>query len=130
MPLPLSYSRFQDATSAAGKPFEVVGPLEGPRARVRFLGHFNGEPTLWDARIMTLEAFVRETLDAGQAMPIAPRQFIDIGNEGSEGRAISIGLHVPAINEPTIWKTITMVRNYKRLRFGRIEWGTGPAFPA
>ena len=130
MTLPPSFTRFQDATTAAGKPFEVVEPLGGPRARVRFLGPFNGEQTLWDARIMTLEAVLREALESGQAMPIAPRQFIDIGNEGSEGRAISIGLHVPAINEPTIWKTITMVRNYKRLRFGRIEWGTGPAFPA
>jgi hypothetical protein len=79
---------------------------------------------------MTLEQVLREALDSGQAMPVAPRQFIDIGNEANEGRAIAIGLHVPAIDEPTIWKPITMVRNYKRLRFGRIEWGKGPAFPA
>lgn len=130
MPLPPSFDRFQDASTAAGKPFEVLGLLGGPRARVRFLGRFNGEQTLWDARIMTLEAVLREALDSGQAMPIAPHQFIDIGNEGSEGRAITIGLHVPIIDEPTIWKTITMVRNYKRLRLGRIEWGKGPKFPA
>lgn len=113
-----------------GKPFQTLGALGGDSARLRFLGTFAGEQTVWDAHITTLEAFCRAALERGEAPRIGSRQFIDIGAENEHGRRIDIGLHVPVIDEPTDWKTITMIRNYKRLRVGRIEWGSGPEFPA
>jgi len=124
-----SLSEFQQRTTAAGKPFELLDTLGGSSTRVRFTGMFAGDETLWNAHVLTLEAAFKLALENGDPPPVGPRQFIDIGADGAEGRSITIGLHVPIIDEPTIWKTITMIRNYKRLHFGRIEWGQGPLFP-
>ena len=118
---------FLDAR-APDNPFQTHDAHGGDSARVRFLGVFSGEETVWDAHIMTLEAVCRAALEQGKAPPVGSRQFIDIGAEAEQGRSIRIGLHVSAIDEPTVWKTITMVRNYKRLCFGRIEWGSGVWF--
>lgn len=128
-------SEFQQRIAASNKPFEALEPLGGASARMRFTGLFCNEDVLWDARVMTLEAVLQQALDNGDPPPIGPQQFIDIGTDGPEGRRIEIGLHVPIIDEPTLWKTVTMIRNYKRLRFGRIEWGgiksnQPPLFPA
>lgn len=125
-----SLSEFEQRIAASNKPFEVLEPLGGASARVRFTGLFCNEEVLWDAHVMTLEAVLQQALENGEPPPIGPHQFIDIGAEHADGRLIHIGLHVPLIDEPTIWKTVTMIRNYKRLRFGRIEWGQGPLFPA
>lgn len=120
---------FQQHTAATGKPFELLGTLGGSSAQLRFIGMFAGDETLWNARVLTLEAAFKLALESGDPPAVGPRQFIDIGADGAEGRNITIGLHVPSIDEPTIWKTITMIRNYKRLRFGRIEWGQEHLLP-
>ena len=51
-------------------------------------------------------------------------QYLDIG-AGPEpgGLPIRIGLGVQRIDRPTVIKAIIMVRNYKRLRVGRHEFG-------
>ena len=117
---------FEQIITAGNKPFEAMDPLGGPSARVRFTGLFNREKVLWNAHVMTMEAVIQDALEQDKPPPTAPRQFIEIGADGIEGRRITIGLHVPVIDEPTIWKTVTMIRKYKRLRLGRIEWGQGP----
>ena len=40
--------------------------------------------------------------------------------------ALTVGLNLAVIDEPAIRKTLIMVRNYKRLGFGRHEWGEVP----
>jgi hypothetical protein len=130
MTCPQSLIEFEQHIAATNKPFEVLESLGGPSARVRFTGQFCNRQVLWDARVMTLEAVLQQALESGEPPPTAPRQFIDIGADQANGRLIHIGLHVPAIDEPTIWKTITMIRNYKRLGLGRREWGQAPLFPA
>ena len=126
MTSPATETAFEQRISTTGKPFEVIGALGPPSVRVRFTGMFGTDKVIWDARIMTLEAVVQDVLEQGDPPPITPRQFIEIGADGADGRLITIGLHVPVIDEPTIWKTVTMIRNYKRLRLGRIEWGQAP----
>ena len=129
MTSPPTLNAFKRRIADANKPFEILEPLEGPSARVHFTGIFCNEEVLWDAHIMTLETLHQQALQNGDPPAIDPRQFIDIGADEAAGRLIRIGLHVPIIDEPTIWKTVTMVRHYKRLRFGRIEWGQGSLFP-
>jgi hypothetical protein len=117
--------------AALGKPFEALEPVGDQSLRLRFVGPFEGRPIVWDATFMTLDAAYRQWLAEGHApSPGAGlKQFIEIGAEGPEGRRLSVGLKLPAIDEPTVWKTLTMLRNYKRLRMGRHEWGTEPLFP-
>ncbi|OOZ38434.1 hypothetical protein BOW53_15575 [Solemya pervernicosa gill symbiont] len=83
----------------------------GTTLRCRFSGRFDGEDVVWDATLMTL----------GQAG--AARNFIEIGELSGQGRSITIALHVHCIDIPTLRKAIIMVRNYKRLRLGRHEYG-------
>jgi hypothetical protein len=41
--------------------------------------------------------------------------------------ALTVGLNLTAIDEPTIKKTLIMIRNFKRLKLGRHEWGETPS---
>ena len=90
----------------------------GTRLRLRFSGPFEGRQVTWDATIATLEHWRRES---GLKRPL--RNFIDIGEEGTDGIALAIGLDVPAVDIPTVRKVMMMVRQYKRLARGRHEFG-------
>lgn len=99
----------------AGADFVCDGPLGGGGARLRFIGRYQDRDVVWDAELIALSG------------DRAAAQFIDIGEPGPRGVPIRIGLGVPCIDRPTVLKTIIMVRNYKRLRPGRHEFG--PAGP-
>lgn len=96
----------------AGADFAAVTELDGPAARIRFIGRFQDEEVVWDAQLIALAP-----LD-----PDAP-QFLEIGAPDAQGVPIRIGLNVPRIDRPTVMKTLIMVRNYKLLRAGRHEFG-------
>ena len=101
----------------AGADFVAVTDLDGPAARIRFIGRFQNEEVVWDAHLIALAPLAAE----------AP-QFLDIGSPDIHGVPIRIGLDVPRIDRPTVMKTLIMVRNYKLLRPGRHEFGPhGPA---
>ena len=102
----------------------------GPRAHVRFLGVLQGQPVAWDAEILTLLAYYQE-----QVKNLAPseharsvRSFIEVGAHGTHGVALGVGLGVALIDEATVLRTIIMIRNYKRLRPGRHEFGEALTF--
>lgn len=99
----------------AGADFVCDGPLGGDSLRLRFIGRYQEREVVWDAELIALSG------DGAAA------QFLDIGAPGPRGVPIRIGLGVPCIDRPTVLKTIIMVRNYKRLRPGRHEFG--PAGP-
>ena len=88
-------------------------------ARLCFTGVFEGRPVVWDCRFLTLRR-------AGALGPAAGRDFIDIGAPGRHGLSLCVALDIPAIDEPAIRKLMIMIRNYRRLRRGRHEFG-GPA---
>ncbi len=105
--------------------YEALTPLGGNMARVRFRGRFQGRPVTWDAELMTLEEAWRQSLAGvgGSKRPTALRQFIDITPAAGDRVRLRIGLAVPEIDAPTVFKTMIMMHNYKRLRPGRHEYG-------
>ena len=63
--------------------------------------------------------------------PMTLRQYIDIPPDGDPAAwPLEVALAVPAIDAPTVFKTIIMIHNYKRLAPGRHEYGPGHRFPA
>lgn len=95
-------------------------PATPARVRFTFIGRFNNAELLWDA---TLTALAYPTHDGGLPARCERRQYIEISAMTSHGRAIAIGLEIPYIDEVVIKRTIIMVRQYKRLRLGRHEFG-------
>ena len=92
--------------------YTLLEPITGDRARIRFAGRFEDHAVMWDAEILALHA-------AGtQALP-----YIEIGNAGAHGRALRVGLPLARLDAPTLAKTVIMIRNYKRLRRGRMRFG-------
>ena len=120
-----------------GLAYRALSPLDGPFARVRFLGVFQGQAVAWDAEIVALEAYDRQWASrqgADRALTIEParagRQFIEIGDPGENGLALRVGLALPRIDAAAVLCTMTMIRNYKRLRTGRHEFGEHGTFTA
>ena len=92
-------------------------------ANVRFNSVFKGKKVSWHAKIMTLQRYRDEFLkETNQELPV--QQFIEISQGGStEDYNLVVTLAVERIDHPTILKTIIMIQNYKRLAFGRHEFG-------
>jgi hypothetical protein len=100
-----------------GRDFICTTPLPASRVQLRFLGPFQGQTVVWDMQLGTL-ADCRQTRSASAV----PCPFIEIA-EGTQGvHPIAVGLELAIIDEPVIRKTIIMVRNYKRLKIGKIEF--------
>lgn len=99
--------------------FELLDPPGGQRVRLRFDGRFEGEGVTWEATVVTLAQLHTESGEAQSRL----RNFLQIGEMGAQGRKITIGLGVAAIDRPALRKTVMMVRQYKRLRPGRHEYG-------
>lgn len=95
-------------------PYTVVGSPQPDRARIRFTGSFEGRPVVWDAEVIALRAGRNDS---------SPRPYIDVGTRGEHGRALRVGLALTALDAPALAKTVIMIRNYKRLRRGRMEFG-------
>lgn len=110
---------FEQQLSNRGQKYELLSPLGEGSCHIRFTGPFLNELIIWDAYLQSLSYYVSE-LDQ-RATPV--RQFIHIGEDTEQGRIIRIGLNVPAIDEPVILKSLIMVRQYKRLKLGRHEYG-------
>ncbi|HEY0721956.1 MAG TPA: hypothetical protein VGE50_11970 [Gammaproteobacteria bacterium] len=88
----------------------LLDPAGGPQVRLRFQGPFEGRTVTWDATFRT----------ARQKQSNA----IEIGVEGAEGLPLTVTLNLPCIDLPAIRKTVIMIRQYKRLHYGRHEFGT------
>jgi hypothetical protein len=105
--------------------YELLSPLPDGCADVRFAGTFAGAPVIWTMHLCTLAAW--SAASPGQTPPrqdgAAAEQFMDIRTGGAGEMQITVALDVPLIDEPTVRKTVIMIRNYKRLRLGRHTWG-------
>jgi len=101
--------------------YTLLAPLRDHEAHFAFDGPFEGETVRWDARLLTLAEAIR----TGRAGPETRtrRPFIDIGEATPAGRALTVALDIEQIDEPTLLRTIIMIRQYKRLRTGRHEFG-------
>lgn len=93
---------------------------------VSFTGLFQGKVIMWN---MTLTALKHQSNAASQQVTVnksesGNRPFIEI-TAGREGVfPLNVGLDLAVIDETVIKKTIIMIRNYKRLAIGRIEFGS------
>lgn len=101
----------------AGRDFICATPLPAPVASVSFLGPFLGEEVAWQMTLTTLAAARRHAP--------TPCPFIEIAPGVAGVHAITVGLDLPFIDEPAIRKSIIMVRKYKRLAVGRLEFCPG-----
>ncbi len=115
--------QFGRYVAGCGQDYLLVDRAGRQRARVRFLGHFQGRPVVWDCEFVTLAAEYGDR--AGQGGDAAPRRrnFIEVGQPAARGRSLRVGLSLPCIDPPAIEKMIIMIRNYKRLAPGRHEYG-------
>lgn len=97
---------------------ELLSPPGGAQLRLRFDGPFEGRKVTWDTHLLTLAAW-------RQRHPHSDLQqnFIEVGEEGPQGIALTVVLDVPRIDLPTVRKTMMMVRQYKCLRRGRHRYG-------
>ncbi len=91
----------------------VLTPLPAPRARVWFAGSFAGSEVIWDAVFIALGAEPRA----------AARPFIEVGPGDGGVFALCAGLALERMDAPAVAKAVIMVRNYRRLRRGRHEFG-------
>ena len=100
----------------AAPTYTVVSQPSPQRAHIRFDGRFEGRPVVWDAEILALRT---------QAAPsVAP--YLEVGATGANGRRLSVGLDVDTLDAATLLKAVILVRNYKRLRRGRLLFGERP----
>lgn len=102
------------------RPYRSCGRLARARAHIQFIGMFEGRDVVWDAKIYALRS----------SRAVAARPFIDIAARGSRLIRIKIGLAVERLDVATLLKAMIMVRQYKRLRRGRFEFGAPIPRPA
>jgi len=115
---------FSDYLASTGQPFLVQGEPGPQSAHVRFTGRLQGREVVWNCEFVTLQSELERL--AGRAGPAAPdsvRGFIEIGEPCERGVPLRVGLNLERIDYPAILKMIVMIRNYKRLRPGRHEFG-------
>lgn len=101
--------------------------LPDVNASVSFLGQFQGQAVLWKMNLATLHHYRLAAVDAKSTTEQRNFNcpFIEI-NAGFEGvYQIRVGLDLAVIDEPVIKKSIIMIRNYRRLAIGRIEFCGG-----
>jgi hypothetical protein len=120
------------AAAFPGDDWTAVGPVGPDAAHVRFTGHLEGRPVEWDAEILTLAECCHRLRAAGRIPdgPVELRQFIDVGENTEGGCRLTVALKLGAVDAPAVRKTVVMIRNYKRLRRGRHEYGERVFFAA
>lgn len=114
---------FDSYLADSGQDYVLVGLPQQERVRVRFSGHFQGQPVVWDCEFVTLAAEYAERRKHRPGEVGGVRNFIEIGKPESHGVPLRVGLGVACTDRPAIEKMIIMIRNYKRLHPGRHEYG-------
>lgn len=111
-----SVQQFQHELQSADADYIIDDRLSDELCVLRFLGHFEGHPVVWQARVETLRHYARHH-DLYRL-----RQFIEIDVD-EDGYRVQVGLNVSVIDKATLMGTIIMIRKYKRLQRGRHQYG-------
>ena len=118
----MNASDFARQLQQQGRTYELHSSVPGPCVQLRFTGPFEQKIIIWDAEIVTLAYYFKsmwmECVGSGILRP-----FIVVGHTTERGRQLQIGLNVATIDDATICKTMIMIRQYKRLLAGRLEFG-------
>ena len=89
-------------------------------ARFQFEGRFQQRDVIWHCDLYTLQHYARTFYT--DRRPQTCQQRLLISTHG-ERHAITVALNLPKINLAAVYKTIIMVRNYKRLHEGEHCYG-------
>jgi len=116
-------TRFSRHLQDRGADYLIVGRPGAERVHVRFCGPFQGRPVVWDCEFLALAAASAQRQNSATGAAPTLRNFIDVGAAGEQGVRLRVGLGLTRIDTPAIEKMIIMIRNYKRLRPGRHEYG-------
>lgn len=108
---------FSDYLASIGEPFLLLSDSSSEQAHLRFNGRFLGAEVVWDCFFVTLESELQL-----YKLP-SIRCFIEIGPAGKHGVPLRVGLNIARIERADILKMMVMIRNYRRLRRGRLEFG-------
>ena len=122
----LQVEAFRSQLERLGSDYICNTRLPDTSASVSFLGQFQGQTVLWNMTLGTLAHYrqAETDVDSAAAQVLFRCPFIEI-DEGVDGvYQIRVGLDLAIIDDPVIKKTIIMIRNYKRLAIGKIEFGT------
>ncbi len=110
----------------SGQDYLLVEQTNDQRARLRFCGPFLGQAVVWDCEFVTLATEQPDGRRQRALVPRVLRNFIEVGEPGPQGVPLRVGLDVARIDQSAIEKLIIMIRNYRRLRPGRHEYGRPP----
>lgn len=117
---------YPESRCLQGIEFRLLAAPTAYQARFAFIGRFQDREVTWDTTLLTLAHYHQERTPVAQAVERFP--FLEIGAETATGRALRVALDIEQIDEPAILRTIIMIRQYKRLREGRHEFGVARMF--
>lgn len=109
----------------SGRNFLLLSAIPALRVHIQFVGSLEDKEVLWDATVQTLASYLSEPSKPQHNRKDAEnlRSFMRIEKPQNKVSKIHIVLAVPMIDEPTIKKTIIMIRCYKRLKVGYHDFG-------
>lgn len=116
-------AQLRSALAANGGDYVLLTPLPDTMAHARFIGRFQGREVVWNMRLYTLARHEQERGRVPTAPGFSLRGLMIITAESADTYSLEVALDVPVIDEPTIKKTIVMMRNYRQLRLGLRTWG-------
>lgn len=104
-------------------------PLPDSAAFISFLGPFQGALVQWNMTLSTLAHHQKTELSlTSESRPVLiARPFIEIKQENLGVFEVKVVLDLKIIDATVIRKSIIMMRNYKRLKIGKIEFGNSAA---
>lgn len=103
--------------------YKILENINPEHVHVQFEGVFRQQHVIWDAHMFTLHEYWRTHYPQNTQTRTGLRNFIQIGETGSKRLNLTVGLHVPRMDEPTIQKVMIMIKQYKRLDSGKHEYG-------
>ena len=117
-------TNFKQRLTKSGKNFLALSPVPALKVHLQFTGSLDQQEVVWDTTIQTLASHLAEhPHEKPSKQSFEVRSFMQVGPPQNGISALKIVLAVPLIDEPTIKKTIIMVRCYKRLKVGYHEFG-------
>lgn len=116
---------FKKKTKKSGEGYLTLGKVPSLKLPLQFTGKLNSQEVLWDAEFQTLASYHNEYLadksEKERAKEIV--SFFEVQEPEKQVAKLHVVLATPLIDEPTIKKTIIMIRCYKRLKVGKHVFG-------
>jgi len=112
-----SIDEFREYLKRHEKTYLINGKLPADKVFLQFEGKFEEKEVVWNACIQTIVEYSKKHPVSGD-----PKQFIDIKLIDG-GYFLEVGLNIAKIDRTVLEATIIMIRKYKRLQFGRYEYG-------